>query len=510
MSQNRHQHPRRGLIAALLAALLAWSGATAQKPNFVRDPLPMPTVSTDTLMKHIVELSSATYRGRMAGTPGYDAAARYAERLLRHYGAQVTEQKFELECNQVENCKFNVYTPGSKEKRVFTLGNEFVCAGMTGRGYADAQMVFVGYGIDNRAFDEYAKVDVKGKIVVVLTGLPEGHRLPEAVARRYQTLRDKARTAEKHGAVAMLAINTSAGSLPYEPQGRHYCGELPHLTTFPILHLTLDCGRELMEGELRKLDSSMVGISRDRKVQSFTLLKKAEIDVNALYNARAVTANVLGLVAGSDESYSDEIIVVGASLDHIGIQGETTLFPGADINASGVAAVLETARLLSQPDYRPRRSILFVLFSGSEQQYLGSRVFLTNYSKLRKVEAFVNAQNIGCGDSLAVMGGGRYPTLWGVAHDFDTAGSRLMAESEAVTSPRGDARAFDQIGIPSLVFTTANGMHHNHVSSDIWENIDRRILTEASQLMVKTVRELADGYYQGRSPKSKALRFELN
>lgn len=544
------------IILSLFTAALTLCGPVAKASAQVnRAPVPMPMVSCDSLMKHIIELSSETYEGRLAGTSGYEKAMAYTERVLRQYGVrELRRQPFEVECNEVENCKFNIYTPGSKEKRVFTLGNEFCCAGMTGRGYVDAQMVFCGYGVDNGIFDEYKKVDVQGKIAVVLTGLPDW--LPASVGDNYRSLRDKARAAERHGAIGMIAINTSTGCLPYEPQCRIYCGELPHLGTFPILQVTLDCGRELLENEATGLDDAIKAIN-ERKVSSFSTLKKAEIDINAHYRPRAETANVVGLLEGSDKNLRREIVVVGASLDGAGIQGETSIFPGADINASGVAAVLETARVLSDPDYRPRRSVLFVLFSGSEQQYLGSREFLRQYPKLRNVEAFVNVQNIGYGDSLVVLGDNRYPSLWKEAyycdtsvrtfdlsfndlqriwpavymtgkpngdsvavmndcrfplmrklnsHSFQAGGRHHMLLSDENSNPKGDARAFDNIGIPSLVITTHNGMHHNHVSTDIWENIDRRILTLAAQLTSDLVCQIGEGLYQGRSPQSKSGR----
>ena len=495
------QMARLCTLAVILTAVIP--EASAQK----RDPMAMPVVEEDSIMKHIIELSADTYEGRLAGTVGYDEAVKYVERVLRGYGAKITEQRFNIECNEVENCKFNIYIPGSKDKRIFTLGNEFCCAGMTGRGYVDAQMVFCGYGIAEEELNDYKGVDVQGKIVVLLTGLPEGSWLPSNIASHYTTLRDKARTAEKHGALGVLAINLSGSCLPYEVQGRVYCGELPHLATFPILQLTLDCGRELFQNEAMSLDSAVSAINNNHTSHSFALLKKAEVDVNAIYRQRAVTANVLGLLKGYDKKYDDELIVVGASLDHVGMQGETCLFPGADINASGVAAVLETARLLSQPQYRPRRSILFVLFSGSEQQFLGSRVFLSNFPKLRKIEAFINVQNIGHGDSIALFGDNRYPSLWDIARVRDSANHSLLWHNPEKTNPRGDARGFDVIGIPSLVFTTLNGLQHNHVTSDIWENIDRRMLTGVTQVVVETVRELTDGMYRGRSHKSKAMKF---
>ena len=488
----------------IAAALFLGAGLlSAQRPEqqVKRDEVPMPTVHQDTLMKHVMELSSETYRGRLAGTEGYDRAARYVQRVLQRYGLeQIEEMPFTVECNEVENAKFNVYRPGDKERRVFTLGNEFCCAGVTGRGYVDAQMVFCGYGIDHSDFDEYKYVDVKGKVAIVLTGLPEGLGLPEAVASHYITLRDKARTAEKHGAIGMLAVNVSPSCPSYEVQAKTWCGELPHLGTFPILQLTLDCAREIMADQVTPLDSAMMRIERDGKVQSFSLLKKAEIDVNARYNPVARTANIVGLLRGSDKYLSSEYVVIGASLDGSGMQGETCLFPGADINATGVAAVLETVRLLSQADYRPRRSVLFVIFSGSEQQYAGSRAFVELYPQLKRAEAFVNVQNIGYGDSVDVLGGFKYPTLESIVLDRDTVAGRMnIVRGGEPKGLRGDARALDAVHIPSVVITTTRGMHHNHTTTDVWENIDRRIVTICSQLVTETVAELGEGLYQGRN-----------
>ena len=486
------------IVAGLFLATMMLP-ARAQETK--RDEVPMPTVHQDSLMKHVTELSSETYQGRLAGTEGYNRAVRYVQRVLKTYGLeQMDEIPFTVECNEVENAKFNVYRPGDKEPRVFTLGNEFCCAGVTGRGYVDAQMVFCGFGIDEKDFNEYKYVDVKGKIAIVLTGVPEWMRLPQAAASQYTTLRDKARTAEKHGAIGLLAVNVSTTCPPYEPQARTYCGELPHLGTFPILQITLDCAREIMADQVTPLDSALARMQRDGTVQSFSLVKKAEIDVNARYNPAARTTNVMGLLRGTDKYLSREYIVIGASLDGSGMQGETCLFPGADINASGVAAVLETARLLSKAEYRPRRSVLFVIFSGSEQQFAGSRNFVEMYPQLDKAEAFINVQNIGYGDSVAVLGGMKYPTLESIVLDRDTVTGRLnVAHSGEPQGVRGDARAFDAARIPSVVITTTRGMHHNHTTTDVWENIDRRILTICSQLVTETVAELGEGLYQGRN-----------
>lgn len=458
-------------------------------------------VSTSNLMRHIQNLSASEFGGRLAGTQGYMDAAKYVAEELQSYGIKPYEeswsQLFEVECNEVENCTFNTYVNDNDERTVYVLGRDFVCGSMTGRGYADANVVFCGYGIDAPAFNEYANVDARGKIVMVVTGVPDF--LPTSITQSYATLRDKARTAKAHGAVALVAVNRAENCRRNEVQGMNYCGEGPHLVTFPILQPTMECGELLMEGEKSTIEKTMTTINETMKPQSFHLLKKFEIDVNARYQAHALTANIVGFLKGWDKKMDQELIVVGANLDHIGMQGETCLFPGSDDNASGVAALLETARLLTKYENRPRRSVVFVVFSGAEIQHLGSQIFLSNFEDIKKIEAYVGAERIGNGDSIVATGNGRYPALWEIAHKNDSTIGKLATGVK--TMPKGDAAPFAQVGIPSIVFCTLNGNRYAHVPSDKPENINREMVTQSAQLMFLTIKELTDGDYRGRSKR---------
>ena len=255
------------------------------------------------------------------------------------------------------------------------------------------------------------KVDVQGKIVLCLSGVPEF--LPGNVTNQYATLRQKAEVAKKHGAVGLVCINLSETCRSYEVQHQAYCGEGSHQATFPVVQPTMDMGRALLENEQMTLDSVIDELQNKLTPQSFHLRKKFEININAKYRPDAPTANVIGYLPGHDDRMKHELVVVGAHLDHVGMQGSTCLFPGADCNASGVAAVLETARLLTT--YAPKdieynkRSVVFVLFSGGELENLGSLIFVSNFSKLKNIECFINAQCIGSGDSINVMGNKRFP-----------------------------------------------------------------------------------------------------
>ena len=257
--------------------------------------------SLDTLLNFIRDLSNSRYEGRLAGTDEYMEAADYVVEALQRFGVQPYNgewaQYFETECNKIENCTFNSYV-NPQNRDVYVLGRDFCCAGMTGRGYADAPVVFCGYGVDDPAFNEYAKVDAKGKIVIVLSGTP--NFLPSSITDKYTYLRDKARAALRHGACALVVINMSRSCSPYEVQGAVYSGELPHLATFPIIQPTQDCGDRLLKDELMTLQEVVKKINDTQEPQSFHIRKKIEIEVNAKYHPASLTANVIGIYPGED------------------------------------------------------------------------------------------------------------------------------------------------------------------------------------------------------------------
>ena len=492
---------RRKYIALLVCVVLAGMGATVRAQE----------ASADTIMKHIRYLSSSRYEGRQAGTQGYVDAADYVINALRSYGVKPYEKGewmkyiFDVESNQVENASLFTYVHKDDVRQPYVLGKDFACVSMTGRGYADAPVVFCGYGIDNNAFNEYAKVDAKGKIVMVLTGVPKF--LPQSVTEKYATLRDKARTALAHGAVALVAVNMSETCRPTEVQCQMFCGNPPHLFTFPMLQATRWCGNELLKNEKMTIDSVLTMMDSTHKPHSFLLDKKFAIDVNATYNPTAKTGNVVGFVEGRDLRLKREVVIVGAYLDHLGIQGETCLFPGADQNATGVAAVLEVARMLSQADEWQGRSVAFVFFSGGEHRHKGAEAFVRTFKDLEWVDAFLNIESVGSGDSIAVMGKKRFPILWSIVSHNDSLYTQLMKQ-EVNTMPQGDAVAFAKLGIPAVNIFTTNGHRYNHVPSDIAENVNRRMVTSATTLLYRTLMQLCNGDYQGRAEESRYNRFE--
>lgn len=498
---------RKQILAVVAALMIPWAGWSQIIET--DDPL-MPDIrpSKDSLMQHINDLTSGTYRGRLAGTPSYMAAAQYVADVLQSYGLRPFQgsyiQNFEMDCNQIEGCTFNVYNMRDNSFRTLVLGSDFVCGGKTGVAFTSGQAVFCGYGMDHENYDEYQGMELHDRIAVVLSGVPKF--LPSSMTRDYATLRDKALVAQRHGANALVVINLDTCCKADEVLGQVWMGEGEFQKNFPVILTTQICGSQLLESEPTGLNEAIAQINQNRRPHSFIMDQKFELKVYADHNVKSPTANVVAYLPGAERPENREYVVIGAHLDHVGMQGESCMFPGADDNASGVAAVMEVARMLTMTRIPPQRNVVFVFFAGAENQHEGSLVFLQKFKKLKYLEAFVNGECLGAGDSLVVKGEEMYPLLYEIADSADRKYNHIMTHT-APTSPDGDAAHFAEIGIPSIVVTTSNGKKHNHVIEDIPEYIDIDMVAEGTKLMFETIYRLSDGIYRGRSIRSRAYRF---
>ena len=210
--------------------------------------------------------------------------------------------------------------------------------------------------------------------------------------------------------------------------------------------------------------------------------------------------NVVGIVRGSDPSVADEVIVVGAHFDHVGVgrpvDGDS-IYNGADDDASGVVAVLEAARDLASGT-PPRRTVVFVLFTGEEVGGLGSRWYLEHPAvPLDETVAQLQIEMIGRPDSLA----GGPGMLWATGYDRSTVGTILSARGVPVVADpypgenfffRSDNVRFAYLGIPAHTLSSYNLHRDYHSPSDDVESVDFDHLVAAVETVIMAVRALAD------------------
>lgn len=254
----------------------------------------------------------------------------------------------------------------------------------------DAELVFVGYGMVSEDFgiNDYAGLDVKGKVVVMLPGRPS--KLPSEEAAHLGSL--KQRLAAEHGAIGTITLHT-----PQEEKTRPYANSLMYLNSprvrwvnnngvsegdYPQLkagaYLHMEAAKPLFEGAKESLDSIFAKLEKKEVPTGFALNAKMSFARESTHTD-IQSQNVAAVLEGSDPTLKNEYVVVTAHSDHIGIgndlRSKDKINNGLMDNAAGVAILLETARLYSAAPVKPKRSILFVAVTGEEKGLLGADYF---------------------------------------------------------------------------------------------------------------------------------------
>jgi Zn-dependent M28 family amino/carboxypeptidase len=264
----------------------------------------------------------------------------------------------------------------------------------------DAGLVFVGHGIVAPSFgiDEYAGLDVRGKIVVVLRGTPAG--LPAEVAAHFDLTKDQMAAAKGAIGIAELTYGEPRGYNPAPGISRPVldwvdasgaAGRAGSIGAVLVFSPTLS--RQVFAGAPRSLDE--LGSSGNRPLRGFPLPGRLSIAATSTWQELS-SPEVIALLPGSDPRLAPEYVVLMAHLDHLGVKpvarpGEDAIYNGALDNAAGVATMIEAARAFVTSGKPPRRSILFIANTGEEPGMLGADYFVAHPTvPLRQVVAAVN------------------------------------------------------------------------------------------------------------------------
>jgi Zn-dependent M28 family amino/carboxypeptidase len=201
------------------------------------------------------------------------------------------------------------------------------------------------------------------------------------------------------------------------------------------------------------------------------------------------------MIEGTDPKLKQEFVVVGAHLDHVGSQAGL-LFPGANDNASGSAAVLEIAEAFVKAGVQPKRSVIFVLFASEEQGLYGAKHFVESWKKgYDKITAMINMDCIGYGDSIQVGNGKSAPELWKITSQIDATSFNSMVD-RTWSGGGADATPFHEKGIPCLYFVTTNSYDFLHLPTDKVETLNPVLYEKVVRLAHLTVLEVANGNYE--------------
>ncbi len=438
------------------------------------------------IWSHIYVLASEEFEGRGSGSAGNEAAAHYIAERFAEYGLKPvgTSNYHDLQAPMDGSGyfqPFRVYIgaePGKSnrleaqangKRMVFRLREDFMPEPVASTGTASGELVFVGYGIQSSlaGHEDYTGVDVKGKVVIALEGAPPVTEGPNLL-RAYQSARVKARTAREQGAVALILVQKEDSPLTAMPAGRGVDSGIPVVT--------------LRRQSAQKLLSAC-GVSLDdlwQNPKSRPIAQASATVQTEVIQRYGATANIVGLIEGTDPQLKDEYIVIGAHMDHLGwgLQGGSmytgklpAIHYGADDNASGTAGLLELALYFSANP--PKRSLIFIAFSGEELGLLGSAHYTNRpIIPLEKTVAMLNMDMIGRlrDDALSVNGVDTSPAWRPLLEELNREAGFKMSFSGGGFGGSDHASFFAK-KIPVLFFFT--GMHREyHTPADKPETIN--------------------------------------
>ena len=496
-----------GIRVLLLIALTARplvpqdrQGETAA-PNEERVLGSMHGISSITLLEHVKELTSDKYQGRLTGTPGYDAAARWASGLLARSAFKPLGEDGSF-LQHFPN-PYTLVLPGAElilripagrsaiVSKPYLYETDYFPGSTSDSGAVTAEVVYVGYGVSapELNFDEYAGVDTQDRIVLVEPEVPvspDKDPIEFMKWRAYSFHDYKVRNAKKHGAAGMVYAYHIANP---------NCVFVPNLLLTYVGASVVD---DLFLGSGRNHNDITQSIKTGLKPASFAMGKVLTMKNRCEHHPEGTGANVIAWMEGADPVLKREAVIIGAHLDHLGLNHE--LMPGANDNASGVSVALEVAAAIARAGIPLRRSVLVILFGAEEQGVKGSEYYISHpVFPNGSVKGFINLESVGRGEKIEGGAAKNYPGLWEYfehnnrkyVHRPLTAGF-----SANIARPRQDAAHFLWAGIPTISFGTSGAQDlpyaTYHTTKDRWETLTPEIMADLARLVFLSVVDLAE------------------
>lgn len=469
---------------------------------FSKEKKPSSDKMVSRFRKHVSFLASDQLQGRLTGSDGDSLAAEYIRSTLIKDGlTPLFDKGFE----RYRVTDKIIYGPDNK-----LIINDVSCKSETDfapfafsqNGSFTGTVVFVGYGFaineDSLKWNDYAGVDVKGKVALILRSDPEIEK-PASPFIKYNRDRDKVLEAKDHGAIGVLLVS---GKLFDAEDKFESLVKGEQSVGIPAFHITRKLANLILQGKQVTVEELEKKLNETRKPKGFT----TEVSLSGQSNVIQTTIptrNVVMEIPGNDKILKDEFVILGAHFDHLGWGGPGSgsrvpdtvgVHHGADDNASGVAMVLELANRLSSSHKMLKRSVLVISFSGEEEGLLGSRWFADHSPiDLNKVNAMVNLDMVGRlneNSQVQISGVGTSEPLKKMIYTAcDTLELKLSLSSEGYGP--SDHSSFYGKNIPVLFLTTGAHLDY-HTPSDTWDKINYPGMVKLSDLSFHLVSDLAN------------------
>ena len=453
------------------------------------------SISSHDLLNYAAELSSEKYKGRLSGSPGYAAAASWVASQLKQAGVKpcLADGSF---FQWFPNAYCDVLTPGSltllagkdNPEKEYKFPDDYYPGSNSASGTVSGDVVYVGFGISapELNYDDYSNIDVKGKIVLMETGVP--YKSNDSTLQKWEPYsyhRYKFQRARELGAAGLLYVSKIANP------------NTSYLEGFVYAHIGEPVAEELFAGTGQKYAETRAAIVKNIKPNSFLLNKKVRISASTNYFPDSRSCNVIGMIEGSDPILKNEAIIIGGHLDAVGSPG--CLFPGALDNASGSADILAAAKALASSEVKPARTIVFVFFGGEECGLYGSEKYVKSpiWPK-EKVICMINLDMVGNGTGFHLGNGKTFPEI---LNHFSEANDKYLHRDLKASEvhmnygrPRTDGAIFEKVGYKVLDLSTSGTVKpvYYHAPLDNADALTPEIMEDAAKLLYLGVLDLAN------------------
>ncbi len=504
---------------------------------------PSQIISPSNYLQHIRYLASDDLGGRGNGGDGLERAADYIASVFKSAGLQpggdegTFFQSFDVEVTVEppastalvihvaataphEGVPYSSRVPsaigaseGAARDERLVVGDQYYPLSIIDRRHGEREpsldhvpIVFAGFGIHAPAlgYDDFAGVDVNGKAVLVFTHEPQeadpSSRFAGTSLTPGAAIAMKAREAAERGAAMLLVADDPSHHTDYAFARAWWNDPQTDDMAIPVVRVA----RTRLSRPLPGLDLDQIGQQIDRTLEPRS---RALPGVTLSYTERRArlrprVRNVVGMIPGRDPVLAQEAIVIGAHFDHLGMGGRFsdapeltgTVHNGADDNASGTAAVMETCRAAAQLEPRPARTIICVTFAGEEIGLLGSEYYAAHAAiPMERTRAMLNLDMVGRARGRVMVGiFGAKPWMGDLRKELRT-WTRLTVDdfSRGGYAPgSSDDDSFTKSGVPAVAFFT--GFHSDyHRPTDDWQKIDAEGGARIAELALKLAARFA-------------------
>ncbi len=485
------------LAGFLFSCLLSSAQKKADPKSFAR------TITTDDLKKHLFIVAGKEMEGRETATEGQRKAAMYIEQYFKSLnlipGSNGSYQMdFPLYQDSLAHASIEVNGKPFEIFKDFTVNLSATNSSTVMAG----EVVFVGYGYSDSTRDDYKGIDARGKIVLVLPGIPPSAQNQRRGGGQFAIQE----AALKNGATAILSVQINFPRNATSMRGSMYYNGF-RKTNYPNLFtISEGVAREIMGTSYDSAKQVMAKGNPQPRPYAANVLLNINKSIHKLSSS-----NVIGYIEGTDKK--DEYLVLTAHYDHLGKRNDSTIFYGADDDGSGTVSILELAEAFTkakQEGKGPRRSIVFMTVSGEEKGLWGS-AYYGDYPSfpLEKTTANLNIDMIGRTDPkrqkadslnyVYVVGDHMLSSdLRPISESMNKKYTKLGLDYKynEPNDPeriyyRSDHYNFARKGVPIIFYF--NGTHNDyHRITDTPDKINYELMKKRAQLVFYTAWEMAN------------------